>query len=184
MMVGMYDDGTPGEVFINASKQGSTVSGLLDAFATAISYGLQYGVPLEFLVEKFSNQRFEPSGFTKNPAIPLTTSIVDYVFKWLKLKFIENKETPIVNVSKPVLFDGSMNGYLTLAKSEGLYNGNGHLNGSNGTGHLSGHPLMISGGSYLSQTGETCNVCGSMMIRTGTCLTCNVCANAVGGCGG
>ena len=69
--VGMYEDGTPGEIFVTMSKQGSTISGLMDSFATAISYALQYGVPLQFLVDKFTHMRFEPSGFTKNPQIPV-----------------------------------------------------------------------------------------------------------------
>jgi ribonucleoside-diphosphate reductase alpha chain len=91
--VGLYENGEPGELFIDASKCGSTVAGLLDSFAIAISIGLQYGVPLGPLVEKFMNSRFEPSGFTKNPEIRIATSIVDYLFRWLKLKFIDKKNT-------------------------------------------------------------------------------------------
>ena len=176
MHVGMYEDGTPGEVFINASKQGSTVSGLLDAFATAISYGLQYGVPLEFLVEKFSNQRFEPSGFTKNPTIPLTTSIVDYIFKWLKQKFVDNKLAKIK--SEPILLDESSKPHVLFAKSL-MVNGNGHLSGHSEM-ILESMPLML----YSDHTGETCTICGSMMVRTGTCLACHSCGQSVGGCGG
>ena len=87
MTVGLFDDGTPGEVFINVNKQGSTVSGLMDTVAMLTSYSLQYGVPLNELASKLKNSRFEPSGPTGNPAIPLATSIVDYVFRWLELKF-------------------------------------------------------------------------------------------------
>ena len=89
--VGMYEDGKPGEIFVNMSKQGSTISGLMDAFATAISYALQYGVPLQFLVDKFAHMRFEPSGFTKNPQIPYAKSIVDYLFRWMASKFLDEQ---------------------------------------------------------------------------------------------
>ena len=87
--VGLYDDGKPGELFITMAKEGSTVGGMMDAFATAISLCLQYGVPLEALVKKFSHQRFEPNGMTSNKDIPFAKSIVDYVFRWLGLAFIE-----------------------------------------------------------------------------------------------
>ncbi|OGL69946.1 ribonucleoside-diphosphate reductase, adenosylcobalamin-dependent, partial [Candidatus Uhrbacteria bacterium RIFCSPHIGHO2_02_FULL_47_44] len=86
--VGLYDDGTPGEVFITMSKEGSVISGLMDSFATSISIGLQYGVPLEVLVNKFVHMRFEPSGFTSNPQIRIAKSITDYMFRWLALKFL------------------------------------------------------------------------------------------------
>jgi ribonucleoside-diphosphate reductase alpha chain len=90
--VGMYEDGTPGELFINMSKEGSTMSGMLDAFSISISYGLQYGVPLKFLVNKFAHVRFEPSGFTTNPNIRMAKSLVDYIFRWLALKFLTKQE--------------------------------------------------------------------------------------------
>ena len=81
--VGMYDDGAPGEIFITMAKEGSTISGLMDAFATAVSFNLQYGVPLKFLVDKFAHVRFEPSGWTGNQQIPYAKSIMDYIFRWL-----------------------------------------------------------------------------------------------------
>ena len=87
MTVGLFDDGTPGEVFINVNKQGSTVSGLMDTVAMLTSYALQYGVPITELAAKLRNSRFEPSGPTSNRQIPIATSIVDYVFRWLELKF-------------------------------------------------------------------------------------------------
>ena len=85
---GMYDDGTPGEIFITMAKEGSTISGLMDGFATAVSFSLQYGVPLKFLVDKFSHVRFEPSGWTGNPQVPYAKSIMDYIFRWLGAKFL------------------------------------------------------------------------------------------------
>jgi ribonucleoside-diphosphate reductase alpha chain len=87
--VGLFDDGAPGEVFITMAKEGSTVGGMMDAFATAISLCLQYGVPLESLVKKFSHQRFEPNGMTTNRDIPFAKSIVDYIFRWLGLRFLD-----------------------------------------------------------------------------------------------
>src|SRR5213075_3138861 len=86
--VGKYEDGSPGEIFIAMAKEGSTISGLMDSFATSISFALQYGVPLKFLVDKFSHVRFEPSGFTGNQQIPYAKSIMDYIFRWLGAKFL------------------------------------------------------------------------------------------------
>ena len=85
---GLYEDGSPGEIFLVMAKEGSTISGFADAFAQAISYALQYGVPLQVLVDKFSHARFEPSGMTKNPEIRFAKSIVDYVFRWMATKFL------------------------------------------------------------------------------------------------
>ena len=92
--VGMYSDGQPGELFCVMAKEGSVVSGLMDSFATAISLALQYGVPLKVLCDKFSHTRFEPSGFTGNPQIPIAKSITDYIFRWLALKFLPPEELP------------------------------------------------------------------------------------------
>jgi ribonucleoside-diphosphate reductase alpha chain len=86
--VGLFEDGTPGEIFLTMAKEGSTISGFADAFAQAISYALQYGVPLQVLVDKFSHARFEPSGMTKNPEVRFAKSIVDYIFRWMATKFL------------------------------------------------------------------------------------------------
>jgi ribonucleoside-diphosphate reductase alpha chain len=86
--VGLFEDGQPGELFITMAKEGSTISGLMDSFATAVSYGLQYGVPLKFFVDKFSHVRFEPSGYTGNPQVPYAKSIMDYIFRWMAAKFL------------------------------------------------------------------------------------------------
>src|SRR6266516_2014083 len=88
LTVGLYEDGSPGELFVTMAKEGSTISGLMDAFATQTSYALQFGVPLKFMVDKFSHMRFEPSGFTKNPEIPIAKSIVDYIFRWMAAHFL------------------------------------------------------------------------------------------------
>ena len=86
--VGLFEDGQPGEIFLVMAKEGSTISGFADAFAQAISYALQYGVPLQDLVDKFSHVRFEPSGMTKNPDVRFAKSIVDYIFRWMAAKFL------------------------------------------------------------------------------------------------
>src|SRR5690606_3858443 len=108
--VGLFDDGTPGEIFLVMAKEGSTISGFADAFAQAISYALQYGVPLQVLVDKFSHARFEPSGMTKNPEVRFAKSIVDYIFRWMATKFLspEAQYRAGVNMKEePVFADAS-----------------------------------------------------------------------------
>src|SRR5229473_499341 len=92
--VGLYEDGLPGELFIRMAKEGSTVSGLMDSFATAVSLALQYGVPLKVLCDKFSHTRFEPSGWTNNPDIRYAKSVMDYIFRWMALKFLPKDAQP------------------------------------------------------------------------------------------
>jgi ribonucleoside-diphosphate reductase alpha chain len=87
LIVGMYENGQPGEMFIRAAKTGSTMAGLLDGISIAVSISLQYGVPLSVLVEKFAHTRFEPDGFTGNPEIPIAKSILDYIFRWMAERF-------------------------------------------------------------------------------------------------
>lgn len=94
LTVGLYEDGIPGEIFITMAKEGSTVSGLMDCFATAVSLALQYGVPLKVLCQKFSHTRFEPSGFTGNPQIGYAKSLMDYMFRWLALKYLPKEALP------------------------------------------------------------------------------------------
>ena len=96
--VGLYPDGTPGEIFLKMAKEGSTVSGLMDTLATTISVALQYGVPLKDLVNKFSHVRFEPAGFTGNPEIPIAKSIVDYIFRWLGARFLPKDERDALGI--------------------------------------------------------------------------------------
>lgn len=98
LTVGLYDDGQPGEIFLNMNKDGSMVSGLMDAVATSISIGLQYGVPLKILVKKFINMSFEPAGTTQNPNIPEVKSVMDYVGRWLALKFLTPEDRQSVGL--------------------------------------------------------------------------------------
>src|SRR6478752_1256226 len=108
LTVGLFEDGTPGELFVTMAKEGSTISGLMDAFATQTSYALQFGVPVKFMVDKFSHMRFEPSGFTKNKEIPIAKSIVDYIFRWMASHFLPleaQDEAGVVRRDAPVITD-------------------------------------------------------------------------------
>src|SRR2546422_331304 len=107
LMVGLYDDGTPGEIFVVMSKEGSTISGLMDAFSTSISLALQYGVPLKVLVNKFTHTRFEPAGITTNQDIRFAKSVVDYIFRWLGLKFLPKEEQDALGLARTTLENGT-----------------------------------------------------------------------------
>ncbi len=162
--VGMYEDGKPGEIFVNMSKQGSTISGLMDAFATAISYALQYGVPPQFLVDKFAHMRFEPSGFTKNAQIPYAKSIVDYLFRWMASKFLDEQAKREVGV---------------------LTEDNGEMRPALDS---SARPPMLEGGkdgemrqAFLNQQdAPPCPDCGCIMVRNGACYKCMNCGSTSG----
>ena len=99
--VGLYEDGVPGEMFIRMSKEGSTVSGLMDSFATAVSLALQYGVPLQVLCDKFSHTRFEPSGWSGNPKIGYAKSLMDYFFRWIELRFLKGEQGTLFELPSP-----------------------------------------------------------------------------------
>jgi len=99
LTVGLYENGVPGEIFITMAKEGSTVSGLMDCFATAVSLALQYGVELKVLCQKFSHTRFEPSGWSGNQQIGYAKSLMDYIFRWLALKFLPTEAQPIESAS-------------------------------------------------------------------------------------
>lgn len=159
--VGLYEDNTPGEVFITMSKEGSTLSGMMDAFATSISIALQYGVPLKVLVDKFSHMRFEPSGFTQNPDIPIAKSICDYIFRWLGLKFLDKAEQPLNIVAETAVLETpkvEAKTAETVAAAE-------------------------RGEKYVFQTqadAPPCHECGSLMVRSGSCYKCTQCGSTSG----
>jgi len=166
--VGMYEDGTPGEIFVTMSKQGSTISGLMDAFATAISYALQYGVPLQFLVDKFAHMRFEPSGFSKNSQIPYAKSIIDYLFRWMAAKFLDEQARREVGV----LSEDSGETRLTLAPVLG-----------EGRVLEDGKDALLSNTrqAFLNQQdAPPCPDCGCIMVRNGTCYKCMNCGTTSG----
>ena len=166
---GMYEDGQPGEIFITMSKEGSTISGLMDSFATAVSLALQYGVPLRVLVDKFTHMRFEPSGFTKNPNIPIAKSIMDYIFRWLATKFLDGAAQQEVGVIKEngEEEDGADKKVVQLAS----------------VAPRGGAPVatISSVTSLYQQDAPPCPDCGAIMIRSGACYKCMNCG-AVSGC--
>jgi ribonucleoside-diphosphate reductase alpha chain len=165
---GTYEDGQPGEIFITMSKEGSTISGLMDSFATAISMALQYGVPLRVLVDKFSHMRFEPSGFTKNPDIPMAKSIMDYIFRWLATKFLDgDAQQEIGIVKREPVEEVHQKKVVSIASHP----------------PRGGAPVssISSITSLYQQDAPPCPDCGAIMIRSGACYKCMNCG-AVSGC--
>jgi len=155
----MYEDGKPGEIFLVMAKEGSTISGLMDAFATSISMALQYGVPLEALVEKFSHVRFEPSGFTKNQEIPYAKSITDYIFRWLASKFLSAEHQEAVGVRPTEPSHAPVSG------------------SSVGTDQAE----LSAGAAVRAQSdAPPCHYCGSIMTRNGSCYRCANCGSTSG----
>jgi ribonucleoside-diphosphate reductase alpha chain len=175
--VGMYEDGQPGEIFLVMAKEGSVVSGLMDSFATAVSMALQYGVPLQVLVDKFSHVRFEPSGFTNNPEIPIAKSIVDYIFRWLASKFLSRDAQQAIGVHvKPE--DATSNGPLS-AVPVSLVPGPG--TGPTSVGADAHDPSRMPFAFHPDEDAPPCPDCGSIMVRNAACYKCLNCG-ATSGC--
>jgi ribonucleoside-diphosphate reductase alpha chain len=165
---GLYDDGSPGEIFVRMAKEGSTIAGLMDSFATAISLSLQHGVPVKLLVEKFKTTRFEPSGFTGNPDIPRATSIMDYIFRWLDLKFIQPREA----AEAAALLAASPQSQLDLPKVP-------VLPGPTASGQVS---VIEAKQAWVTESdAPACHECGAIMVRSGACHKCLNCG-ATSGC--
>ncbi|HEX6904725.1 MAG TPA: vitamin B12-dependent ribonucleotide reductase [Thermoanaerobaculia bacterium] len=170
LTVGLYEDGTPGEIFLVMAKQGSTISGLMDSLATSISIALQYGVPLQTLVDKFSHTRFEPSGFTKNREIPIAKSITDYIFRWLASKFLSRED----KIAAGVVLREDLGGDLPPAPLPLL--GGGRLEPvapAVGVGEMK--PTF-----HYQQDAPSCHDCGSIMVRNGSCYKCLNCGSTSG----
>jgi ribonucleoside-diphosphate reductase alpha chain len=201
---GKYDDGTVGEIFLtDIGKEGSTMRGLLNAFATSISLGLQYGVPLETFVRKFSYMRFEPEGMTGNPEIPFAKSLPDYIMRWVASRFIEDTEaleelgimTQEVR-NKKEAETSQMSIGLSSDTAGPVNGGNGHAKAGNGNGGATIKPgTTVAAASAMTDSppvvpakmqgldlGPACEQCGGMMQRTGSCYTCSSCGNNTG-CG-
>jgi ribonucleoside-diphosphate reductase alpha chain len=203
---GKYPDGQVGEIFLtDIGKEGSTLRGMMNAFATAISIGLQYGVPLEVFVKKFSYMRFDPEGITNNPEIPFAKSMPDYIMRWLGSRFIDDPDyledlgilTEEVRARREAEHAG-----LDTESSNGSGNGhegNGHAKGGNGSGseatEAKAESPSVPAAKALTDTppvrpatmsgpelGPACDQCGGMMQRTGSCYTCSSCGNNTG-CG-
>jgi ribonucleoside-diphosphate reductase alpha chain len=163
--VGMFEDRTPGELFITMSKEGSTISGLMDSLATSVSIALQYGVPLKVLVDKFSHARYEPAGFTNNPDIPIAKSISDYIFRWLGKKFIKEEEggTPLSSVQ---VSDDAKNPSNILSSAA-----------EKAASVLEKNEKVV----FQTQSdAPPCHECGSIMIRSGSCYKCLECGSTSG----
>jgi ribonucleoside-diphosphate reductase alpha chain len=146
--------GYRGETFVRMAKEGSTISGLMDSIATVVSLALQHGVPLEVLCAKFSHTRFEPSGWSRNPKIGYATSLMDYLFRWTELKFLKNEQGELFE-SRPASASSVL---APHGKSE-----------------------VEAVGEFV-QFGDApaCNVCGSLMVRSGTCYRCMTCGSTSG----
>jgi ribonucleoside-diphosphate reductase alpha chain len=202
---GKYEDGSVGEIFLtDIGKEGSTMRGLMNAFATAISLGLQYGVPLEDFVRKFSYMRFEPEGITGNPEIPFAKSLPDYIMRWVASRFIEDTETleELGIMTKEVRAkqeaETSQLGLGIATDTAGPANGgNGHTKPGNGNGAekakaggeavpaaaaFTEAPPVVPAKMSGLDLGPACEQCGGMMQRTGSCYTCSSCGNNTG-CG-
>ena len=171
--VGLFEDHSPGEIFLVMAKEGSTISGFADAFAQAVSYALQYGVPLQVLVDKFSHVRFEPSGITKNRDVRVAKSIVDYIFRWMATKFLSNEAQfhAGVNVSEEVVVEREGQQLtLTETETEALSNAE------------PAEPTVTSPFAIQNdQDAPPCSTCGAIMIRNGACYKCVNCG-ATSGC--
>ncbi len=162
--VGLFEDGKPGEIFITVAKQGSTLRGLLDSFAQAVSIGLQYGIPLKVWVSKHINNRFEPMGWTDNADIPVAKSLTDYIFKWMAFKFLQKEDLKEL---------GLLNGERIVVTGEELESQNQEI------AKLS---QFTKKENYdLNGDAPACNECGSMMVRSGSCYVCTSCG-ATSGC--
>jgi ribonucleoside-diphosphate reductase alpha chain len=195
LTVGLFDDGRPGELFITMAKEGSTIGGLMDGIGTLTSMALQYGVPLEALVKKFAHQRFEPSGFTKNPAIRNASSITDYVFRWMALQFVPGYREGLASNSQPELvMPGLIDELkkklnrpvpdLPLAEDTEVLDikiGNGNGNG-NGHAHTADRTIKTLSESvaHFQQDAPTCPNCGHVAVRNGACYKCLNCGESLG----
>jgi ribonucleoside-diphosphate reductase alpha chain len=156
LTIGLYEDGVPGEIFIRMAKEGSTVSGLMDCFATAVSLALQFGVPLRVLCGKFSHTRFEPSGWSGVKEIGYAKSLMDYIFRWLAIKFLPGEEMAVADMS------GAGEGGNELAPSAGvMHQVELALTGRNGDG-------------------PACQQCGAIMVSNGSCYRCLNCGSTSG----
>jgi ribonucleoside-diphosphate reductase alpha chain len=180
--VGLFENGQPGEIFLVMAKEGSTISGFADAFAQAISYALQYGVPLQVLVDKFSHVRFEPSGMTKNPDVRFAKSIVDYIFRWMASKFLSPEAQYKAGVNnRDEVSEGN-------AGAAGSASGNGHADTlqspfPTAAPELVAIPVPRPSSFAPIQNQEDappCSTCGSIMVRSGACYKCGNCGTTSG----
>jgi ribonucleoside-diphosphate reductase alpha chain len=201
--VGLYEDGSPGEIFIRMAKEGSTIGGLMDTIATLASVSLQYGVPVESLVRKFEHVRFEPSGMTHNPEIPFAKSLVDYIFRWLAMEFVhgyraanapgrESGSPAALPEATPAKKGGNGHGppriepdsarsfsYTDQEMKSGDQKTQPQASAANLRLAIVSDPLSRQS-SELQADAPPCDVCGSITVRSGTCYKCLNCGNSMG----
>jgi ribonucleoside-diphosphate reductase alpha chain len=174
--VGLYPNGNVGEIFITMAKEGSTVSGLMDSFSCAVSIALQHGVPLKLLCEKFAHTRFEPSGWSKMPDIGYAKSIMDYIFRWLQLRFLTGQQQ--------MLFENLRPKSLLAPAPEGAAetNASAETASANAPTTPAGSVHAADALASLIDLGDapTCHVCGSIMVRNGSCYKCMSCGSTSG----
>ena len=173
--VGLFEDGQPGEIFLVMAKEGSTISGFADAFAQAISYALQYGVPLASLVDKFSHVRFEPSGMTRNPEIRFAKSIVDYIFRWLASKFLSPEAQFHAGVNGRDLDEIKASASASAAPAAATEAPAAAPVQAASTGTATPFSTIQN-----QEDAPPCSTCGSIMIRSGACYKCMNCGNTSG----
>jgi ribonucleoside-diphosphate reductase alpha chain len=184
---GKYEDGSVGEIFLtDIGKEGSTIKGMMNSFATAISIALQYGVPLETLVEKFSYMRFEPEGITGNPEIPFAKSMPDYILRWVASRFLDTDAQEELGILTPAVRSRKMaeEAAQSLASSDTAGPGAsvGGADSVPATAALTDSPPVVPARMQGLDLGPACSQCGGMMQRTGSCYTCSSCGNNTG-CG-
>jgi ribonucleoside-diphosphate reductase alpha chain len=189
LTVGLFEDGQPGELFITMAKEGSTIGGLMDSIGTLTSMAFQYGVPLEALARKFAHQRFEPSGFTKNPEIRNASSITDYVFRWLALQFVPGyrESVAVVRTQPELALPDLLNEIkkkinrpvpeLAIAEDTEVL----EVKSENGHGHERGQAKFTPTSSFQNQgDAPTCPTCGHVAVRNGACYKCLNCGESLG----
>ncbi len=169
LTVGMFEDGQPGELFVTMAKEGSTISGLMDAFATQTSYALQFGVPVKFMVDKFSHMRFEPSGFTKNKEIPIAKSIVDYIFRWMASHFLpveDQDDAGVVRRDEPAAAPSPASA--------------AEMKPSNELKVIATPANGIQKIAFINTDAPACPDCGAITVRSGSCYKCLNCGATTG----
>ena len=183
--VGLFDDGVPGELFITMAKEGSTIGGLMDTIGTLVSLSLQYGVPLETLVKKFAHQRFEPSGFTKNPDIPIAKSISDYLFRWLGCQFIpgyREANSPNAGQSElPLKEDAEQEKKFVNKPVQDLeQTEEPPARPTASRASLTAVQQLSRTVQHFMQDAPACDTCGAITVRNGACYKCLNCGNSMG----
>jgi len=205
LTVGLYEDGLPGELFITMSKEGSTIGGLMDSLGTATSVALQYGVPVSSLVNKFSHQRFEPAGMTENSDIPFAKSLVDYIFRWMGMQFIEGyraahspraqqelaaqdearwKDGDRPRITPPSTLADTSRQPATPAPNKPLIktvsNAVSRVTVEETRETIMQSDVLSRAAADAQADAPACDVCGSITVRSGTCYKCLNCGNSMG----